>query len=73
MVFLNVPEKGEETYFPAVDVKVPPRAGTLLTWNNLNAKGEPNTNTLHQGMPVLVGVKYIVTKWYRERPWGVRS
>ena len=45
--------------------------GTLLIWNNLNAEGEPNTNTLHQGMPVLAGVKYVITKWYRERPWGV--
>jgi prolyl 4-hydroxylase len=73
MVFLNVPENGGETYFPAVDLKIPPRAGLLLTWNNLNAEGEPNTNTLHQGTPVLAGVKYIITKWYRERPWGVSA
>jgi len=24
---------------------------------------------LHQGMPVEQGVKYVLTKWYRERPW----
>ena len=73
MVFLKVPEAGGETYFPRVDVKIPPRAGTLVTWNNLDAIGEPNTNTLHQGLPVVAGTKHIVTKWYRERPWGVES
>ena len=26
---------------------------------------------IHQGMPVVAGVKYIITKWYRERPWGI--
>jgi prolyl 4-hydroxylase len=24
---------------------------------------------LHQGLPVEAGLKYIITKWYRERPW----
>lgn len=71
MVFLNVPEKGGETYFPKVDLKIPPRRGSLVTWNNLDAGGEPNRATIHQGMPVLAGLKYIITKWYRERPWGL--
>lgn len=73
MMFLNVPEAGGETYFPRIDAKIPPRAGTLVAWNNLDARGEPNTHSLHQGMPVLAGTKYIVTKWYRERPWGLVS
>jgi prolyl 4-hydroxylase len=73
MVFLNLPEAGGETYFPRIDLKIPPRAGTLVTWNNLDAGGEPNLRSLHQGMPVLAGAKYIITKWYRERPWGVAS
>ena len=47
-----------------------PRAGNLLAWNNLDAIGEPNSYSLHQGMPVTEGVKYIITKWHRERPWG---
>lgn len=70
MVFLNVPEEGGETYFPGLDLKVRPRRGSLVTWNNLDARGEPNRHTIHQGMPVIAGVKYIITKWYRERPWG---
>jgi prolyl 4-hydroxylase len=73
MAFLNVPEAGGETYFSRIDLKIPPRTGSLVTWNNLDARGEPNPYSLHQGTPVLAGTKYIITKWYRERPWGVAS
>ena len=72
MMFLNEPEAGGQTAFPRVNLKVTPRAGNLLAWNNLNKYGEPNTFSLHQGMPVEAGVKYVITKWYRERPWGHR-
>ncbi len=70
MAFLNVPEEGGQTAFPELDLKIAPRAGNLLVWNNMDADGEPNRFTLHQGMPVIAGVKYVITKWYRERPWG---
>ena len=69
MMFLNEPEAGGQTCFPQINVKITPRAGNLFTWNNMDANGEPNMFTLHQGMPVAAGVKYIITKWYRERPW----
>ena len=70
MIFLNTPEAGGHTNFPKAKVKIAPRAGNLLTWNNLDALGEPNENSLHDGTPVEAGTKYIITKWYRERPWG---
>ena len=70
MTFLNVPQQGGETFFKRIGVKITPRRGSLVTWNNLDARGDPNAHSLHQGMPVLAGVKYIITKWYRERPWG---
>ena len=69
MVFLNAPDEGGQTAFPDAAIKVAPRPGNLLAWNNLDAKGEPNPFTLHQGCPVVAGAKYIITKWYRERPW----
>jgi prolyl 4-hydroxylase len=69
MVFLNAPEAGGQTAFPDAGIKVAPRPGNLLTWNNLDGSGQPNPFTLHQGCPVTAGDKYIITKWYRERPW----
>ncbi len=31
--------------------------------------GAPNEATIHEGMPVVEGTKYIVTKWFRENAW----
>lgn len=70
MIFLNEPEGGGETAFPKADIKVTPRTGNMLVWNNLNIIGEPNQFSLHEGMPVTAGTKYIITKWHRERPWA---
>jgi prolyl 4-hydroxylase len=70
MVFLNQPDAGGETYFEKAGVRIAPRTGTLLTWFNLDGAGEPNLHALHEGRPVAAGVKYIITKWYRERRWG---
>jgi len=69
MAFLNDVEGGGETLFDKAAVKVTPRRGNLLTWNNLDAEGVPNAFSMHQGLPVAAGVKYIITKWYRERRW----
>jgi len=73
MVFLNKPDAGGYTNFPKAGVKIAPRRGNLLTWNNMDSYGHPNDFSIHQGMPVDAGVKYIITKWYRERPWAVGS
>lgn len=69
MAFLNEPEGGGRTNFPTAKLTVTPRTGNLLVWNNMDAVGWPNELSLHQGMPVEMGVKYVLTKWYRERPW----
>ena len=69
MIFLKEPEAGGHTFFPRVNIKVSPRRGNLVCWNNLDASGDPNPFSMHQGMPVEEGVKYVITKWYRERPW----
>jgi len=70
MVYLNDVEAGGGTRFNAVRKIVQPETGKLLAWNNRRPDGRPNPNTLHHGMKVRKGVKYVITKWYRERPWG---
>lgn len=69
MLYLNTVEEGGETHFVRAGFMVPPRAGTLLVWNNLKPDGSPNVDTLHAALPVKRGVKYVLTKWYREREW----
>ncbi len=70
MVYLNAPEAGGATRFRAVDKIIQPETGKLVCWNNRRPDGTLNPATLHQGMKVRSGVKYVITKWYRERPWG---
>ena len=72
MIFLNPVEQGGQTFFPLAGVKVTPRQGSLLTWNNLDAAGGPNDASMHEGLPVIAGVKYIITKWYREGAWAAQ-
>lgn len=69
MIYLQDVEEGGETHFPRLGVLVPPRRGTLLIWNNMRADGSPNGETIHAARPVVRGSKYVLTKWYRERPW----
>jgi prolyl 4-hydroxylase len=69
MIYLNGVEEGGETQFVSAGFTVPPRPGTLLLWNNMRADGSPNVDTLHAALPVVRGVKYVLTRWYRERPW----
>lgn len=73
MIYLNDVEEGGATWFPQGGLRVRPSKGLLLAWNNMAADGSPNTQTLHEGMPVIAGTKYIITKWFREQPWGVRE
>ena len=70
MVYLNQPEAGGATRFKTIDKTVQPETGKLLAWNNRRPDGSLNPATLHHGMKVRKGVKYVITKWYREKPWG---
>jgi prolyl 4-hydroxylase len=73
MIYLNEPEAGGATRFKTIDKIVQPETGKLLCWNNLRPDGSPNPSTIHQGMKVRAGTKYVITKWFRERPWGWAS
>lgn len=70
MLYLNEVEAGGVTRFKAIDKMVEPEVGKVLAWNNLRANGTPNPSTLHHAMKVRAGTKYVITQWFRERPWG---
>lgn len=69
MIFLNEVEQGGETHFTEVGIKIEPKPGVLLAWNNATPEGLPNLATMHAGTPVIEGAKYVLTKWYRTRKW----
>jgi prolyl 4-hydroxylase len=69
MVYLNDVEAGGATRFKVVGKTFQPEQGRLLCWNNRRSDGSGNTATLHHAMKVRKGLKYVITKWYREKPW----
>lgn len=70
MIYLNEVAAGGATRFKCIDKTIKPETGKLVCWNNRRPDGSVNPNTLHHGMKVRKGMKYVITKWYRERPWG---
>ena len=69
MIYLNDVAAGGATRFKMLDKTFQPERGKLLCWNNRLPNGAVNPATLHHGMKVRKGVKYVITKWYREKPW----
>ena len=69
MIYLNDVAAGGATRFKMLDKTFHPEVGKLLCWNNRLPDGGVNPATLHHGMKVRKGVKYVITKWYRENPW----
>jgi len=65
--------EGGDTHFPAVNLLIKPSAGKAICWRNLNPNGTPNSSTLHAGLPPTKGRKYIITKWFREKPVGAQA
>ena len=65
MLYLNDVEQGGETYFKHLKLKVKPKQGMAIFWNNLYKNGVPNPKTLHEACPPVSGNKYVITKWFR--------
>jgi prolyl 4-hydroxylase len=70
MIYLDQPKAGGATRFTKVGKTIQPEPGKLLAWNNRLPDGSPNPASMHHGMKVRAGVKHVITKWFRERPWG---
>jgi len=65
--YLNDVEAGGATRFSVADVNVPPRAGAAIAFRNLGAGGQPDPDSLHAGLPVERGEKWLATLWLRQR------
>jgi prolyl 4-hydroxylase len=67
ILYLNDSYEGGETQFPLLGITVVPRAGDLLVFENVDARGAPATHSRHAGLPVKSGTKWIATRWIRAR------
>lgn len=65
VMYLRTPERGGATVFPDIGLEVAPIRGSGVFFTY--ARPHPDTLSLHGGMPVTLGEKYVATKWMRER------
>nr|XP_036671574.1 prolyl 4-hydroxylase subunit alpha-2-like isoform X1 [Drosophila suzukii] len=68
LYYLSDVDLGGETVFPFLDLRVPTQKGSLLVWYNLLLNGTSDWRAAHISCPVLMGDKWIATKWFREHP-----
>jgi len=70
LVYLNDYFTGGETEFINLGIKVKPKIGKLVVWDNLNEDGSLDYDSLHAGLPVTEGKKFIAVIWIRENKFG---
>lgn len=67
LMYLNAPTEGGETEFPDAGITIVPKQGSAVYFEYMDAEGNLDAMTLHAGLPVKAGVKWIATRWIRER------
>lgn len=63
--YLNDVSDGGGTEFPALGLQFQPTAGSVLVFSSLDEHGVENPSSMHAGMPVIEGEKWITTQWIR--------
>ncbi|WP_420996463.1 2OG-Fe(II) oxygenase [Cupriavidus sp. 30B13] len=69
VIYLNSPPAGGATAFPKLGLEVAPVKGNAVYFSYRKTDGTLDDRTLHAGLPVEEGEKWIATKWLRERPY----
>ena len=76
-VYLNPVAAGGATAFPVAGLQVEPQPGRAVVFDNMtydaaSPQGRPDPDSLHAGMPVEAGEKWLATLWIRQgqyRAW----
>ena len=65
MIYLNKPLKGGNTRFKYLDISIKPEVGKLLVFSNvIKGSNKINEKSIHSGLPVEEGEKWIMTFWF---------
>lgn len=71
LVYLNDGFSGGSTFFLNNALRVMPRTGDAVIFDNVRPDGAADPATQHAGEPVTSGVKWLATRWIRARPFSV--
>ena len=76
LLALDDTEAGGETHFPLArptPLSVAPRRGRLITWWSLDAHGEQDPASLHEGLTIESGIKAVMLAFFYLTPEQVRA
>jgi prolyl 4-hydroxylase len=65
LVYLSDDHEGGETRFPNTGLTFRGRTGDALLFRNAGADGRADPLSLHAGLPVTKGTKYLASRWIR--------
>lgn len=75
LIYLNDNFTGGETHFPVQNICIKPKAGMGVMFDNYRSDGKPDPSSLHAGLPVTNGTKWVASRWIRKYPldlWACR-
>ena len=73
ITYLTSPDEGGGTSFQKLDITVDAFAGSTVWFRNCLDDGSPDRRSLHSGDTVVQGEKWVVTKWFRQKPTAYQS
>lgn len=73
LLYLNDDYEGGETHFLSSGLRYKGSRGDALMFSNVDARGDPDPASKHAGLPVIKGVKWLLSRWIRARPLDLTS
>lgn len=67
LCYLNDVEQGGETEFPKLNIKISPKMGRIVYFDNYHKDGDINYKSSHRSIPVENGEKWAFNLWYHEK------
>ncbi len=68
LLYLNDDFDGGDLEFPKVGQRFKGGTGDAVYFAHVDAAGKPDANSLHAGLPVRRGEKYVLSQWIHDRP-----
>lgn len=70
LVYLNDDYDGGATEFPRIGLRFRGKRGDALIFRNIDASGAPDYDSVHAGLPVECGEKWVLSQWVRTKQVG---
>ena len=67
LIYLNDELEGGETHFLYPESKIRCERGEALIFENVNEEGDADEHSVHEGLPVTSGQKWLASKWVRDK------